>query len=137
MGGTVIFALGSLKAARHLHFRLLHNILRLPVSFFDTTPLGRIVNRFSRDTDVIDAFLPGMMRSWVSMGFSVIGTIAVIIYATPIFASVIVPLMLFYYIFQKFYIATSRQLKRIESVTRSPIYSHFGETVSGQSTIRA
>jgi ATP-binding cassette subfamily C (CFTR/MRP) protein 1 len=60
--GTLIFALGSLKAARHLHFRLLHNILRLPLQFFDTTPLGRVINRFSRDTDVIDAFLPNMMR---------------------------------------------------------------------------
>ncbi|CAG9797144.1 unnamed protein product [Chironomus riparius] len=135
--GTVLFALGSLKAARHLHFRLLHNILRLPVSFFDTTPLGRIINRFSRDTDVIDAFLPNMMRTWFSMAFALVGTIIVISYSTPIFISVIVPLMVVYYFIQRFYIATSRQLKRIESITRSPIYSHFGESVSGQSTIRA
>lgn len=137
MVGTILFALGSLKAARHLHFRLLHNILRLPVSFFDTTPLGRIINRFSRDTDVIDAFLPNMMRTWFSMAFALVGTIIVISYSTPIFISVIVPLMVVYYFIQRFYIATSRQLKRIESITRSPIYSHFGESVNGQSTIRA
>jgi len=129
--------LGSLKAARLLHFRLLHNILRLPVSFFDTTPLGRIINRFSRDTDVIDAYLPNMMRTWFSMAFALIGTIIVISYSTPIFIGVILPLMVVYYFIQRFYIATSRQLKRIESITRSPIYSHFGESVNGQSTIRA
>jgi ATP-binding cassette, subfamily C (CFTR/MRP), member 1 len=95
------------------------------------------VNRFSRDTDVIDAFLPGMLRSWMGMFFGLIGTFAVIIYSTPVFVFVIIPLMIIYYFVQKFYIATSRQLKRIESVTRSPIYSHFGESVSGQSTIRA
>ena len=135
--GTIIFALGTLKAAKNLHNRLLHNILRLPLSFFDTTPIGRILNRFSRDTDVIDVVLPGMMRTWFSMFFALVGTIIVISYSTPLFTTVIVPLMIMYYFIQRFYIATSRQLRRIESITRSPIYSHFGETVYGQSTIRA
>lgn len=133
----MIFAIGALKAARVLHFRLLHNMLRLAVAFFEVTPLGRIINRFSRDTDVIDAFLPNMMRTWMSMGFAVLGTLIVISIATPIFISVIIPLMILYFFIQRFYISTSRQLKRIESITRSPIYSHFGESVGGQSTIRA
>lgn len=131
------FAFGAIRAARNLHARLLYNILRLPLAFFDVTPLGRVVNRFSRDTDMIDAYLPAMMFSWVSMFFNLIGTIFVISYSTPWFLAVVVPLMIAYYFFQKFYIATSRQLKRLESITRSPIYSHFSESVSGQSIIRA
>jgi ABC-type multidrug transport system fused ATPase/permease subunit len=131
------FAFGAIKAAGNLHSRLLHNILRQPLAFFDTTPLGRIVNRFSRDTDVIDAYLPAMFFSWVAMLFNVIGTIFVISFATPWFLVVAIPLIIAYYLFQKFYISTSRQIKRIESITRSPIYSHFSESVSGQSVIRA
>ncbi|KAL7026259.1 hypothetical protein ACKWTF_013819 [Chironomus riparius] len=134
---AISFAFGAIRAARNLHNRLLANILRLPMAFFDTTPLGRIVNRFSRDTDMIDSYIPAMMFSFCNMFFSVAGTIALITYATPWFATVIIPLALIYYFIQKFYIKTSRQIKRIESVTRSPIYSHFGESVGGQSVIRA
>lgn len=134
---AISFAFAAIRAARNLHNRLLGNILRLPMAFFDTTPLGRIVNRFSRDTDMIDSYIPAMMFSWCTMLFSVAGTLIMISYATPLFAAIAIPLAIFYYLIQKFYIKTSRQIKRIESITRSPIYSHFGESVSGQSVIRA
>ncbi|CRL02706.1 CLUMA_CG015844, isoform A [Clunio marinus] len=134
---SVIFAIGCLRAARDLHNKLLHNTLRLPMSFFDTTPLGRILNRFSKDVDVIDTVLPMSMRFWIMMFFNCIAVLIVISYSTPLFMTVIIPLGFVYYFIQKFYVATSRQLKRIESVTRSPIYTHFSETITGQSTIRA
>lgn len=86
---------------------------------------------------MIDAYLPSIFFSWVAMFFNVAGTIFVISYSTPWFVVVVVPLMIAYYFFQKFYISTSRQLKRLESITRSPIYSHFSESISGQSIIRA
>lgn len=107
------------------------------MSFFDTTPIGRILNRFSKDVDIIDAVLPMSIRFWIMMFFNVIAVVVVISYSTPIFLSVVLPLAIVYYLIQKFYVATSRQLKRIESITRSPIYSHFSETITGQSTIRA
>jgi ATP-binding cassette, subfamily C (CFTR/MRP), member 1 len=107
------------------------------MSFFDTTPLGRVLNRFSKDVDVVDTVLPMSMRFWLMMFFNTVGVIVTISYSTPIFLAVVLPLGIFYYFIQKFYVATSRQLKRIESVTRSPIYTHFSETITGQSTIRA
>ena len=111
--------------------------MRLPMSFFDTTPLGRILNRFSKDVDTIDNVLPMSIRFWMLMFFNVVAVIVVISYSTPIFLSVVLPMAVIYYFIQVFYVATSRQLKRIESITRSPIYTHFSETITGQSTIRA
>lgn len=136
-GNGLIQARGTIQAARGLHYDMLRNIFRVPVQFFDTTPLGRIVNRFSKDTYIIDELLPQTIRMWLSCFFSVLATLIVIIYSTPWFAVVIIPIGILYYFAQKFYVATSRQLKRLESVTRSPIYSNFGETVSGVSVIRA
>ncbi|KAG5890605.1 hypothetical protein JTB14_005118 [Gonioctena quinquepunctata] len=130
--------IGTLKAAKTLHNIILANVLRVPcTTFFDVTPLGRIINRFSKDIDTLDNVLPMTLRGWVMCFYSVIGTLVVISCTTPIFTSVIVPIALLYYFIQRFYVATSRQLKRLESVSRSPIYSHFGETVSGTHAIRA
>ncbi|KAM3913418.1 ATP-binding cassette sub-family C member 2-like [Leptodactylus fuscus] len=128
---------GSVRASRLLHTQLLRNILRVPMQFFDTTPTGRIVNRFAKDIFTVDETIPMSFRNWLDCFLAVIGTLFVICLATPIFAAVIVPLAILYYFVQRFYVTTSRQLRRLHSVTRSPIYSHFGETVSGLSVIRA
>ena len=77
------------------------------------------------------------MRGLLGTILSVIGTIIVIIFALPIFIVVVIPIAIAYYFLQKFYVATARQVKRMESITRSPIYTHFGETITGGSTIRA
>lgn len=78
-----------------------------------------------------------MLRFGILMMFSVLAVLVVISISTPIFLACIFPISILYYFIHTFYIAASRQLKRIESVTRSPVYSHFGETIAGQSTIRA
>ncbi|XP_058820090.1 multidrug resistance-associated protein 1-like [Topomyia yanbarensis] len=134
---SIILGLGCLNAAKKLHDKLLESSMRMPMSFFDTTPLGRIINRFSKDVDVMDNVLPATIRAWLYFSLAVIGVFIVIGISTPIFLAVVPPIAIIYYFIQKIYIATSRQLKRLESVTRSPIYSHFGESINGQSTIRA
>ncbi|TEA38280.1 hypothetical protein DBR06_SOUSAS110135 [Sousa chinensis] len=128
---------GSVHAASILHKQLLNNILRVPMSFFDTTPTGRIVNRFAGDISTVDDTLPMSLRSWILCFLGIISTLVMICLATPVFIIVIIPLGIIYVSVQIFYVATSRQLRRLDSVTRSPIYSHFSETVSGLSVIRA
>ncbi|MEE6486330.1 hypothetical protein FKM82_014574 [Ascaphus truei] len=135
--GAYLCAGGAIRASRWLHARLLRNILHVSMLFFDTTPTGRIVNRFAKDIFTVDETIPMSFRSWIACILGVIGTLFVICLATPIFAAVIVPIAIFYFFVQRFYVTTSRQLRRLDSVTRSPIYSHFGETVSGLSVIRA
>ncbi|NWS15133.1 MRP2 protein, partial [Pachyramphus minor] len=134
---TVLSAQGAMRASRVMHQQLLSNILRVPMSFFDTTPTGRIVNRFAKDIFTVDETIPTSFRSWLSCFMGIISTLIMICLATPYFALIIIPLSIFYYFVLRFYVSTSRQLRRLDSVTRSPIYSHFGETVSGLSVIRA
>uniref|UniRef100_A0A8C3AF08 ATP-binding cassette, sub-family C (CFTR/MRP), member 3 n=1 Tax=Cyclopterus lumpus TaxID=8103 RepID=A0A8C3AF08_CYCLU len=130
-------AMGNIGAARKLHFNLLTNKFHTPQSFFDTTPLGRIINRFSKDIYIIDEALPSTVLMFLATFFASLSNMIVIVSSTPIFAVVIAPLAFVYIFVQRFYVATSRQLKRLESVSRSPIYSHFSETVTGSSVIRA
>ncbi|KAG6802309.1 multidrug resistance-associated protein 1 [Apis mellifera caucasica] len=137
LGGALFLAKGTIRASVHLFESTLQRVLRNPMSFFDQTPTGRILNRLSKDTDVIDNTLPSILRSWITCLFGVIATLVVISFSTPIFISVIIPISVIYYFVQRLYVASSRQLKRLESVSRSPIYSHFSETVSGAQMIRA
>nr|CAB3219628.1 multidrug resistance-associated protein 1-like [Phallusia mammillata] len=128
---------GSVTASAIMHANLLHRILRAPMHFFHTTPLGRLLNRFSQDIQVVDKAIPATLHLLLMNTIQAVGSFAVIIYITPLFAVVLGPLLLFYYFIQCFYTRTLRQLKRLESVYRSPIFSHFAETITGVTTIRA
>lgn len=90
--------MGNIGAAKKLHFNLLINKFHTPQSFFDTTPIGRIINRFSKDIYVIDEALPSTVLMFLGTFFVSLSTMIVIISSTPIFAVVIAPLA-FLYIF--------------------------------------
>ncbi|XP_060527505.1 multidrug resistance-associated protein 1-like [Cylas formicarius] len=134
---NICFAYGTMNAAVKLHNLVLSNVMRLPMSFFDVTPSGRILGRFSSDIIGVDLRLPMNFNVFFLNSIKVIGTLFVICYTTPLFAVVIIPIAVLYLLIQRYYVATSRQLKRLESVSRSPIYSHFGETITGTHVIRA
>ncbi|XP_004616472.1 ATP-binding cassette sub-family C member 2 [Sorex araneus] len=134
---NLLCAHGTIYASNTLHRQLLDNILRAPMSFFDTTPIGRIVNRFAGDITTLDDVLPTSLRSWILCFLGIISTLVMICLAAPTFVIVVIPLSIIYVFIQIVYVTTSRQLRRLDSVTRSPIYSHFSETVSGLSVIRA
>ncbi|XP_021203914.2 multidrug resistance-associated protein 1 isoform X3 [Bombyx mori] len=125
------------RAAKVIHELLLDNVLKTPLHFFEVTPIGRILSRFSKDIEIIDSMLPSQLINGVYCVFELIGILFVISLSTPSFLAIVVPVGLVYYVIQRFYVATSRQLKRLESIARSPIFSHFGETISGAATIRA
>ncbi|RCH98429.1 ATP-binding cassette, sub-C (CFTR MRP), member 9, partial [Rhizopus stolonifer] len=138
MGQTlVMWVYCAIRSARVLHSEMLDAIIRSPMSFFDTTPLGRILNRFSKDQHTVDEGLPRTFQGYFRVLFAVISTVIIIAYSTPLFMAVIIPLGVIYVYIQRYYLATSRELKRLDSVGKSPIYSHFQETISGVSTIRA
>lgn len=133
----ILWIFCSIEASRKLHERMAIAIFRSPMSFFDTTPTGRILNRFSSDIYKIDEVLARTFNmlfvNAARSGF----TLAVISVSTPAFIALIVPLALAYYYIQRYYLRTSRELKRLDSVSRSPIYAHFQESLGGISTIRA
>ncbi|XP_067407154.1 multidrug resistance-associated protein 1 isoform X1 [Emydura macquarii macquarii] len=136
-GYSMAVSIGGIFASRLLHVDLLHSVLRSSMSFFERTPSGNLVNRFSKEIDTIDSMIPQIIKMFMGSTFNVIGACIIILLATPIAAVVIPPLGLVYFFVQRFYVATSRQLKRLESVSRSPVYSHFNETLLGVSVIRA
>ncbi|XP_073800858.1 multidrug resistance-associated protein 1 isoform X3 [Danio rerio] len=134
---SVSVSVGGILASRYLHQTMLYNVLRSPMSFFERTPSGNLVNRFAKETDTIDSVIPSIIKMFMGSMFNVLGSCAVILIATPLVAIIIPPLGLLYFFVQRFYVASSRQMKRLESVSRSPVYTHFNETLLGTSVIRA
>ncbi|XP_035808113.2 ATP-binding cassette sub-family C member 3 isoform X1 [Amphiprion ocellaris] len=130
-------AYSMLRAAKLTHHNMLQGVLRAPQAFFESTPTGRLLNRFSKDVDAIDSHIPDNIDIWMRTFWYTLNVLLICSALTPMFLIVIAPLMVFYWWVQRFYVATSRQLKRLESVSRSPIYSHFSETITGSSVIRA
>nr|XP_035948566.1 multidrug resistance-associated protein 1-like isoform X4 [Halichoerus grypus] len=135
--GAYILTRGSLAASRTLHTQLLDNVLHLPLRFFETNPIGQIINRFTKDMFIIDIRFHYYLRTWVNCTLDVIGTVLVIGGALPLFILGVIPLVFLYFTIQRYYVASSRQIRRLTGASRSPIISHFSETLSGVSTIRA
>ncbi|KAF8943963.1 hypothetical protein BGZ47_004806 [Haplosporangium gracile] len=128
---------GSIDASRSIHRRLLSQILNSPVRFFDTTPLGRIMNRFTKDMGTIDEDVASISSNLM---FDFLGTLTVVIVITVITPKFLFPAFVITILFvamANLYLRSSRELKRVESITKSPIFSHFGESLSGVATIRA
>uniref|UniRef100_A0A668A935 ATP-binding cassette, sub-family C (CFTR/MRP), member 10 n=1 Tax=Myripristis murdjan TaxID=586833 RepID=A0A668A935_9TELE len=132
-----LFAYGAVCAATVIHNQLLDSVLKATTSFFDTTPLGRVLNRFSSDLYSVDDSLPFVLNILLANVFGLLGMLVVMTCGLPWVLVPLLPLGLLYHRTQLFYRHTSRELKRLCSLTLSPVYSHFSETLSGLGTIRA
>ncbi|AEO63008.1 uncharacterized protein THITE_2107855 [Thermothielavioides terrestris NRRL 8126] len=128
---------GSLTASWKIHDRLMRAVTGAKFKFFDVTPLGQMMNRFSKDLEAVDQEIASIAIGVMSCALGIVVTIVIIAYITPGFLIAGVFIMLAYAFLGQFYLHASRDLKRLESVERSPLFQQFGETLSGVTTIRA
>jgi ABC-type multidrug transport system fused ATPase/permease subunit len=128
---------GSLAASRRVHERLIQKVTHAKFRFFDQTPLGQLMNRFSKDIESVDQEVAPVAIGVVHCLASIITIVILISVITPAFLIAGVFISVLYFLIGRFYINSSRDLKRLESVHRSPLYQQFGETLSGMTTIRA
>uniref|UniRef100_A0A669QVN6 ATP binding cassette subfamily C member 8 n=1 Tax=Phasianus colchicus TaxID=9054 RepID=A0A669QVN6_PHACC len=127
----------GLKVTKKLHASLLNKIILAPMRFFETTPLGSILNRFSADCNTIDQHIPATLECLSRSTLLCVSALAVISYVTPMFLIALVPLAIMCYFIQKYFRVASRDLQQLDDSTQLPLLSHFSETVEGLTTIRA
>uniref|UniRef100_A0A803SNM2 Multidrug resistance-associated protein 4 n=1 Tax=Anolis carolinensis TaxID=28377 RepID=A0A803SNM2_ANOCA len=125
------------NAAQTLHNSMFQSILKAPVLFFDSNPIGRILNRFSKDIGHLDDLLPLTFLDFVQTFLQICGVVAVAIAVIPWVLIPLVPLLILFIMLRRYFLATSRDIKRLESTTRSPVFSHLSSSLQGLWTIRA
>ncbi|GAA6053022.1 hypothetical protein JCM3770_002387 [Rhodotorula araucariae] len=128
---------GSFKAARGLFKTSLIRVVYAPFRYFDTTPSGRILNRYSTDFTIVDGSLTDQVRITLTHAFSFIINVGVVVIVSPRFIPPAVLIVWLYAYYALMFVKTSRDLRRLESNARSPIFSKFGETLQGIVTVRA
>ena len=131
-----IFFLVCLRSSERLHDKMVVALLKAPVLFFDSNPVGRILNRFSKDVGSMDELLPLQFLSTIQLVLLLLSSVIVPSATNPWVLFVTVPVTAMILYFARFYLKSSRELKRLESICRSPIFSHISETLDGLDTIR-
>ncbi|AMD18957.1 HBR056Cp [Eremothecium sinecaudum] len=133
----ILWVYCSIHGSRYLHNAMATAILAVPMSFFEITPIGRILNRFSNDIYKVDELLGRTFSQFFVNVTNVLFTLLIICFTSWQMTFVIMPLGIVYFYYQQYFLRTSRELRRLDSLTRSPIYAHFQETLNGVSTVRA
>ncbi|XP_066267633.1 ATP-binding cassette sub-family C member 4-like [Branchiostoma lanceolatum] len=135
--GVRILFFVAVKSSTNLHNGMFNAIIRAPIRFFDTNPVGRVLNRFSKDIGQLDEMFPAALTGF-TQGILALGTAAFVAGITNpwVFIPTLPLLLLFMYI-RRYYLSTSRDIKRLEGTTRSPVFSHLSATLQGLWTIRA
>ncbi|KAJ0018025.1 hypothetical protein Pint_11073 [Pistacia integerrima] len=129
--------ISSLYAAKRLHDAMLTSILRAPMVFFQTNPLGRIINRFAKDLGDIDRNVAVFVNMFLGQVSQLLSTFVLIGIVSTMSLWAIMPLLVLFYAAYLYYQSTAREVKRLDSITRSPVYAQFSEALNGLSTIRA
>lgn len=127
----------GIRAGQSLHDKMLKSILNATIRFFDSTPVGRIIQRFSRDIESVDIYLQWSFEGAVHVFLQVISSLFLILGVLPMMTFIAIPVMAVYYWVQNAYRRPAREAKRFDSIARSPRYAHFKETLLGLVVIRA
>ncbi|XP_039649399.1 multidrug resistance-associated protein 4-like isoform X1 [Perca fluviatilis] len=128
---------GLVRSAQALHNSMFSAVLRTHVRFFDVNPIGRILNRFSKDISQMDSMLPITFVDFYQLFLQNVGVVAVAASVIPLILIPVIPLLIVFLYLRRFYLCTSRDVKRLESTTRSPVFSHLSSSLQGLWTIRA
>ncbi|XP_066267904.1 ATP-binding cassette sub-family C member 4-like isoform X3 [Branchiostoma lanceolatum] len=126
-----------IKSSQVLHDRMFNSVVRAPILFFDSNPVGRILNRFSKDLGHLDDLLPATILDVVVIMMQVLGGVILAGVINPWVFIPVVPVVLLLVVIRRYYMRTSRDIKRLEATTRSPVFSHLSATLQGLWTIRA
>ncbi|XP_070787041.1 ATP-binding cassette sub-family C member 4-like [Enoplosus armatus] len=128
---------GLVNSAQTLHNSMFGAIIRTPVHFFDVNPIGRILNRFSKDVSQMDSTLPITFVDFYQLFLQNVGVVVVAASVIPLILIPVVPLLFIFLYLRRFFLHTSRDVKRLESTTRSPVLSHLSSSLQGLWTLRA
>ncbi|XP_056643788.1 probable multidrug resistance-associated protein lethal(2)03659 isoform X1 [Diorhabda sublineata] len=134
---SLFFYSWCLTASTRLHNKMFVNIVYSPMRFFNINPSGRILNRFSKDIGSLDEVLPMTLLDTVQIGLSVAGIGLVISSLSYWIMIPTITIAVIFYVLRVIFLETSRDVKRVESITRSPIYTHLSASLQGLTTIRA
>ncbi|CAH6718182.1 oligomycin resistance ATP-dependent permease Yor1p [[Candida] jaroonii] len=124
-------------ASRNLNLKAINMLLGAPMSYLDVTPIGRILNRFTKDTDALDNEIVEQVRLFAFSLANIVGTLILCVIYIPWFA-IAIPIMTLIFLFVgSYYQASSREIKRLEAVQRSLVHNNFNESLTGMDTIKA
>ena len=127
----------AINSSKHLHNSMLSAVLKAPVLFFDTNPVGRILNRFSRDLGIMDELLPDIFLEAVQVVLFCIGAVVLPSILNPWIILPATPLIIIFLLTGRYYLTAARDLRRLEGINRSPVLSHFSDSLMGLVTVRA
>lgn len=134
---SIIFVNICMTASRNLHNNMFKHILLATMRFFDTNPSGRILNRFSKDMGAVDELLPRAMLEAIQIFMVMSGILIMVFIVSPIMIVPAVFLAGAFYFIRKIYLATAQDVKRLEGITRAPVFSHVSASIAGLSTVRS
>nr|QUF59454.1 ATP-binding cassette transporter Abcc4-1 [Brachionus angularis] len=133
---SILYFLLSVKNSKNIYEKLFSSVRDTPIRFFELNPIGRILNRFSKDTNNMDEMLVFFLYEFLQVLMVILGALLVPISVNPWMILPLIPLGILFYSIQNYFVSTARELKRLDNIGRSPIFVHTNNTIEGITTIR-